>query len=138
MHFAFTEEQQAMAEATRKMLLDRCAPGNLRALIAAHEAYAIDRLNVIRGMGLFGILAPEASGGLALRPADFAAIAELAGYVALPEPFVEQAGIAIPLLASLSDDRGWLAAATTESLVAVGSSISPFVLDADSAHALLL
>ena len=82
--------------------------------------------------------APEAKSGLGLALIDFVPIAEAAGYVALPEPLVEQAGIAAPLLAELSDDRGWLAKCLGGARVAVGHPTNPFVADADIADALLL
>jgi len=136
--FAFTEDQLAIAEAARRMLGETCTSADLRSLVKKGGAHDAERLAAIGRMGLFGMLAPEARGGLGLAPADFAPIAEAAGYVALPEPLIEHAGIAIPLLASLEDDRGWLACAGSEKLLAVGSPVSPFVLDADSAAALLL
>lgn len=137
MQFAFTEDQVAIADAARKMLLDTCTPADLRVLIDKHEAHDSTRLANIRELGLMGMLAPEAVGGLGLAPVDFAPIADLAGYVALPEPLIEQAGVAIPLLASLSE-RDWLRAAIQNRVLAVGSTIYSFVLDADSADALLL
>jgi alkylation response protein AidB-like acyl-CoA dehydrogenase len=136
--FFFNEDGRAIAETARRMLVETCGPAELRALMTRTEAYNLDRLSAIRGMGLFGMLAPEASGGLGLAPADFALIAEATGYVALPEPFVEQAGIVVPLLGSLDDDRGWLAAAASDRLIAIGSPLDPLVLNADSAAALLL
>jgi len=138
MLFAFNEDQLAIADAARTMLLETCASADLRALLTQEAAHDAGRLEAIRAMGLFGMLAPESCGGLALAPTDFAPIAEAAGYVALPEPLIEQAGIAIPMLASLRSDGGWLKAAIAESLVAVGSPLSPLVLDADSAAVLLL
>jgi hypothetical protein len=69
---------------------------------------------------------------------DFIGIAEAAGYVALPEPLVDTAGIAIPLLASLDTDKGWLARAVEGAIIAVGHPANPFVADADIADALIL
>jgi alkylation response protein AidB-like acyl-CoA dehydrogenase len=138
MQFAFNEDQLAIADTARQMLVETCAPTNLRALLSREGPHDAARLEAIRAMGLFGMLAPESCGGLGLAPTEFALIAEAAGYVALPEPLIEQAGVAIPLLAALQDDRGWLKAATGDQLIAVGSPINPLVLDADSAAALLL
>ena len=45
---------------------------------------------------------------------------------------------AIPLLAGLEDDRGWLARAVGGEIVALGHPANPFVADADVAAALLL
>jgi alkylation response protein AidB-like acyl-CoA dehydrogenase len=136
--FAFDQDQQALSEAARTMLVESCTTSDLRRLVEQGQAHDPERLCAIRDMGMFGILAPEACGGLGLRPIDFACVAQSAGYVALPEPLVEQAGVVVPLLASLQDNRGWLERAARDALVAVGVTGSPFVLDADSADALLL
>lgn len=138
MHFDFDDDQKAMAETARALLVDSCTPADLRFLLETDEAQDAERLSAIREMGLFSMLAPEEAGGLGLAPLDFAQIVETAGYVALPEPLVEQAGVSVPLLASLEDDRGWLARLLEGASVAVGSPNNVFVLDADTADALLL
>jgi alkylation response protein AidB-like acyl-CoA dehydrogenase len=138
MDFTFSEDQQALAETVRKMLLETCTASDLRHLVENGQAHDPKRLDAMREIGMFGILAPETAGGLGLRPIEFASIAQAVGYVALPEPFIELAGIAIPLLASLPDNRGWLARATCGTLIAIGAPSSAFVLDADSASAILL
>jgi len=138
MQFAFTQVQTAINEAAREMLLDSCTPADIRQLLDSGQAIDAERWAAIRDMGLIGMLAPAAAGGLGLGLTDFVAIAEAAGYVALPEPLVEQAGIAVPLLAELADDRGWLARALAGELVAVGHPLNPWVADADGAGALLL
>jgi len=138
MHFAFTEEQRAITEAARELLADCCAPADLRRLLASGEAMDAGRWGQVRDMGLLAACAPESAGGLGLGMADFIGIAEAAGYFALPEPLVELAGVTIPLLASLEDDRGWLARALEGAVIALGHPSSPFVADADSAEALLL
>jgi alkylation response protein AidB-like acyl-CoA dehydrogenase len=89
-------------------------------------------------MGLLGICVPEDKGGLGLGLIDLVGIAEAAGYVALPEPLVEQAGIVAPLLAGLDDDKGWLERVLAGEIVAIGHPTNPVVADADSAGALLL
>jgi len=138
MHFVFTEDQMAINEAAREMLIDSCTPADIRRLIDSGHGVDQDRWATICAMGLPGMLAPEAAGGLGLGMVDFVAIAEAAGYVALPEPLVELAGMAIPLLASLADDRGWLARAIAGEIVAMGHPVNPYVADAGSAAALLL
>jgi alkylation response protein AidB-like acyl-CoA dehydrogenase len=138
MQFAFTEDQLAIAEAARRLLSETCAAADLRTLVNSGRSHDTERLAAVGEMGLLGMLAPEAAGGLAMAPVDFAPIAEAAGYVALPEPLVEHAGIAVPLLAALGDDRGWLASAGVGRLLAVGSPMNPLVLGADTAAALLL
>jgi alkylation response protein AidB-like acyl-CoA dehydrogenase len=138
MHFAFTEDQLAITEAARAMLVERCTPADLRRLLANGEAHEAARWSMIRDMGLLGICVPESQGGLGLGLIDFVGIAEAAGYVALPEPLIEQAGVVLPLLAGLDDDKGWLERALGGAVVAVGHPANPFVADADVAQALLL
>lgn len=138
MFFAFTEDQSAINEAAREMLVDSCTPADIRRLLDSGAALDDARWGAIRDMGLLGILAPEGAGGLGLGLPDFIAIAEAAGYVALPEPLVDLAGIAVPLLASLADNRGWLERAIAGEVVALGHPSNPFIADADSAAAFLL
>ncbi|MBV1686188.1 acyl-CoA dehydrogenase family protein [Novosphingobium sp. G106] len=138
MHFAFTEDQLAITEAASEMLVESCTPADLRRLLASGETLDNIRWQTIVDMGLPGICAPEDKGGLGLGLIDLVGIAEAAGYVALPEPLVEQAGIAVPLLAGLKDDKGWLARVLSGEIVAIGHPANPFVADADSAAALLL
>ncbi|MBJ7483122.1 acyl-CoA dehydrogenase family protein [Brevundimonas sp.] len=138
MQFAFDEDQLAMTDAARVMLVETCTPADLRHLLERNEAWDEARWNAIRDMGLVAMLAPEDAGGLELAPVDLVGIAEAAGYVGLPEPLVEQAGIVVPLLASLADDRGWIERVIRGEVVAVGHPANPFVADADTAGAFVL
>ncbi len=138
MNFAFTEDQLAITEAARDMLVESCTPADLRKLLERGEAHDEGRWRTICEMGLMGMLAPEAAGGMGLDLADFIGIAEAAGYVGLPEPLVELAGIAIPLLAGLSENRGLLASALGGNHIALGHPANRTIADADSAVALLL
>ena len=138
MEFAFTEDQLAITLAARDMLVETCTPADLRKSLDAGTARDETRWATIRDMGLIGILAPEGAGGLGMGMSDFIGIAEAAGYVALPEPLVELAGVAIPLLASLEDSHGWLGKAIAGAVVAIGHPANPLVADADGADALLL
>jgi alkylation response protein AidB-like acyl-CoA dehydrogenase len=138
MQFAYTEDQIALTDAARQMLVETCAPADLRRLLKDNQAHDEARWNAIKNMGLLAMLAPESAGGLGLSLPDFVGVAEAAGYVALPEPLVELAGLTIPLLAALPDDRGMLQAALDGSHVALGCPVNRFVADADSAIALVL
>ncbi|MBV1687325.1 acyl-CoA/acyl-ACP dehydrogenase [Novosphingobium sp. G106] len=137
MLFAFTEDQAAITEAARGMLIESCTPADLRRLLANGEAIDKTRWQTIIDMGLLGICAPEDKGGLGLSLIDFVGIAEAAGYVALPEPLIEMAGVVVPLLASL-DDKGWLARVLAGEIVAVGHPANPLVSEADGAAAFVL
>ncbi len=138
MHFAFTEDQLTITDAARTMLLETCTPADLRKLLESGAARDDARWATICEMGLLGMMAPEERGGLGMGLTDLIGIAEAAGYVALPEPLVELAGITIPLLAALDDNRGWLDRAMAGEFVAIGHAANSFVADADQARALLL
>jgi hypothetical protein len=86
--------------------------------------------------GLTLVLLPESAGGIGLAETDFALIAQEAGYVALPEPLVESAGVAAPMLAALAPDHPLLADPMAS--IAIAHPINPFVAHADSAAAILL
>jgi alkylation response protein AidB-like acyl-CoA dehydrogenase len=138
MQFAFTEDQLTITQAARDMLVETCTPADLRKMLEAGTPRDEARWNTICEMGLIGILAPESSGGLGMNMVDLIGIAEAASYVGLPEPLIEMAGITIPLLARLDNNRGLLDAALGGNFVALGHPSNPFVADADSAVALLL
>lgn len=138
MQFAFTEDQLTITEAAREMLVETCTPAELRRQLEAGKPRDDARWATISEMGLIGLLAPESAGGLGMGLVDLIGIAEAAGYVGLPEPLVESAGLVVPLLARLEDNRGWLNKVMAGAVIAVGHPVNPFVADADSADALLL
>ncbi|MDO6414581.1 acyl-CoA dehydrogenase family protein [Sphingomonas sp. BIUV-7] len=137
MQFAFTEDQLAITQAAREMLVETCQPADLRRMLAAQAARDAARWQTIVDMGLLGLLAPDEAAGMGLAPVDLVGIAEAAGYVGLPEPLVETAGIGVPLLAALGD-ASRLAAAIAGESVAIGYPGRRFVADADTAGTLLL
>lgn len=142
MDFSFSEEQQMVAQTVRDLLTDQCSSGDLRKMMTAGEGLDEARWTRLCEMGLPGIMAPEEAGGLALKDEDFVLVAEECGRAALPEPLVEHAGIAVPMLAALIDNpsvrKVLEAAATGEGRVAVGHPANLFVDAADSATTLLL
>lgn len=135
MNFTFTEEQRMMAGAFRELLEDICAPERIRALYDDTDASGSERWQRLTDMGLPGMLAREASGGLGLVDADFVLIAEEAGRAALPEPLIEHAGIAVPLLTELPPHpraaRLLEQAAAGEARIALVHAQCPFVNAAD-------
>jgi alkylation response protein AidB-like acyl-CoA dehydrogenase len=139
MNFTFSEEQLMAADTARQILADTCSPPQLRAQMAKCEARDAARWQALTDSGLAAILAPEAAGGMGLDAIDFVQIAEACGYAALPEPLVEHAGVAVPLLAATGHETPLLMdAATGKATIAVGHPINPFVADADTATALLM
>ncbi len=101
MDFRLTEEQDMIAETLGASLSELCAPQDLRRMIGAGETFDPARWRVLADLGFCGVLLPEGAGGLGLTEVEFAVIAERCGAALLPEPLVESAGVALPLLADL-------------------------------------
>ena len=83
MQFAFTDDQIAITQAARDMLLETCTPADLRKRLA--EARAIDsgRWQTIREMGLLGLLAPESAGGMGMGLTDLVGVVLVSGALVL-------------------------------------------------------
>ncbi|RZF64739.1 acyl-CoA dehydrogenase [Sphingomonas populi] len=135
MDFRLSDEQQMLAEMVGQMLAETCTGADLRRLLDGGEPRDAARWEQIVALGLPGTMAPETAGGSGLGAVEMALIATACGYAALPEPLVEHAGVAVPLLAAAGIDLG---PALSGSTVAVGHPVNPFVADADTADALLL
>ena len=142
MDFRFTEEQTMMAGVVRDLLEAECQASDLRRLMQAGCSRDGGRWSKIVDMGLLGALVPESAGGLGLSERDLVLIAEQCGYFGLPEPLLDNAGIALPLLAALPDvpraAQALQRALAGEITIAIGHPGNPFVLDADRAGAILL
>jgi alkylation response protein AidB-like acyl-CoA dehydrogenase len=136
MDYTLSNEQVMFAEAARTLFSDTCGPGKLRELEETGAARDQERWRHIAESGFPLILVPEALDGLGLAELDFALVAEQAGYAGLPEPLVESAGIAAPMLAKARPDAEVLrrSAAT----LAIQHWVQPFTADADTADKLLL
>ncbi len=139
MDFRFTEEQEMTAGVLRDLLSDLCRPADLRRLMASGAPRDEERWARIVEMGLAGALVDEAAGGLGLKPVDFVQAAEACGYACLPEPLVENTGVALPLLADAAPRHETLARALAgEITIAIGHPIHPFVAEADTAGGILV
>ena len=105
MRFAFTDEQLEFRDAVRDLLSKECPAGAVRAAWTNDTGRTDTAWKALAGMGVFGVLAPEAVGGLGGDEVDLIGMLEETGRWALPEPMVETAAVAVPLLAEAGDDR---------------------------------
>ena len=145
MRFAFTEDQLAFRDAVADLLAKECPPEVVRAAwpdgTDAHGARKgegaradAERLAKVwrdlAEMGVLGIGASEANGGLGMSEVDWVLLAEETGYAALPHPFVETACVAVPLLDAAGDPHGALAALVDGSrqagVLPLGSRLVPW------------
>ncbi|MCX7283277.1 MAG: acyl-CoA dehydrogenase family protein, partial [Novosphingobium sp.] len=136
MDFTLSDEQQMFGQAARTLLGDTCTPDHWHKLMEQGAAFDPARWAQIVDNGFVALLLPEAAGGMSLGELDFALIAIEAGYVALPEPLVESAGIGAPLLASVAPDHPALA--DPAAIIAVAPAINPVVANADIAAAIVI
>jgi alkylation response protein AidB-like acyl-CoA dehydrogenase len=105
MDFAFDEEQDELRQTVRGALAREFPVAALRAFFEAPEeqktAQAKARWSMLSALGAPALLVPEAADGLGLNDVDLVGVMEEAGWSALPEPLLETAALAAPMLAAL-------------------------------------
>jgi alkylation response protein AidB-like acyl-CoA dehydrogenase len=139
--FAFSEEQLAFQEALRELLAKECTPEAVSAAWQSEHGAVPGLWAKLAEMGVVGLCAPESAGGLGLGPLDAVLLLEEAGRSALPEPLVDVAVVAVPLIAELGGELGaqWLSRlASGEATAALGLEPAAFVADAARAELLVL
>lgn len=139
MRFAFTEDQLMLRETARELFRRECTPARLRQVWQTDATRVGEAWQRLAEIGVVTMLAAEVHGGLAMTELDLVLILEESGRAALPDPLVETAAVAVPLLGELPEDRPetsrWLAAiAAGNAIVATnldGESYVPFGAEAD-------
>lgn len=127
MRFAFTDDQLALRDAVRD-LLDRECPASVVRDAWTNATGRTEKVwDHLAEMGVLGALAPETAGGLGLSFLDLVLVLEETGYAALPEPILEHAAVAVPLL---PDPSAAVAGATT---VTASFPAAPYAPWADTA-----
>lgn len=147
MNFTFSEDQLLFRDSVKDFLSNEVTPDLIRSLWESDSGRSEALWKQLAELGLTAMLAPESHDGLGMNEEDFILIAEECGRVALPEPLVENAMVATPLLVSLINLESSLSDTLNDALkkvvsgeakLAVGASINPFVTDAHIAKFLLL
>ncbi len=98
MRFAFTEDQLAFRDAVRELLAKECPSSAVREAWEPGAGRVGRAWDTLAEMGVLGVLADESVGGLGLGFVDLVLLLEETGYAALPEPIVEHAAVAMPLV----------------------------------------
>ena len=98
MRFAFTDEQIALRDAARDLLTKECTPAHVRDAWTNETGRIPGLWEQLDAMGVVGLLAPEAAGGLGLTFVDLVLVLEETGRHAVPEPIVETAAYGAPLV----------------------------------------
>jgi len=142
MNFSFSEDQLLFRDSVKEFLGNEVTPELIRELWQSESGRSQKLWQQFAELGLTGMLVNEAHGGLGMNEEDFILIAEECGRVALPEPLVEVAMVATPLLQACSNEtlqKNYLPKIVSgEARLAVGHSINPLVSDAHIADVLLL
>jgi alkylation response protein AidB-like acyl-CoA dehydrogenase len=116
--FGFTDDQLAVRDAVAGLLDKRAGLTTLQLAWADPGASDVwDLWRDLAGMGVHGLLLPEAQGGSGMDWVTMALVLAEAGRVALPLPLLETAAVGIPLLAAAGDPAGALASLVDGSAV---------------------
>ena len=136
MDFRFSELDQSFRDSVRALLEERCTPALIRTAWDSDPG-ATDRSawDALAGMGVLDALVPEDQGGLGLDERSVVLVYEEAGRFGLPDPLVETAAVAAPLLGSGYAGSGAVVASDLGTSAAAGRSLVPWAADAD--HLLL-
>jgi alkylation response protein AidB-like acyl-CoA dehydrogenase len=97
MRFAFTPEQLEFRDALRELLTKECSPAHVRDAWTNETGRVPGLWDKLVDMGIVGVLAPEAAGGLGLTFLDLVLLLEETGRHAVPEPIVDTAAAGVPL-----------------------------------------
>jgi alkylation response protein AidB-like acyl-CoA dehydrogenase len=140
--FRFDDQQRGIQSAARTLLTRECPPSTVRAEFDGAPR-AAQRWLRLAEMGAVGMLLPERWGGMGLDEIDLVLLLEETGRFALPDPLVETALVAAPLLSEAAVpavQERWLPAIAAGAVrVAVRlPGAGGYVVDADSADLLLL
>lgn len=130
MRFAFTDDQLVLRDAVADLLEKECPPSAVRAAWENDTGRTDGAWGALGEMGVLGAMAPESAGGLGLTELDLVPMLEASGRVALPEPLVEHAMVAAPVVSS----------STSSSMRTITAVLgpSPLVSHADTADGVLV
>ncbi|MBM69866.1 MAG: acyl-CoA dehydrogenase [Haliea sp.] len=141
MDFTFSEDQLLFQDSVRGFLVNEITPERLRAGWDTDTGRDPALWQQLAELGLTALTVPEEHGGLGMNAVDFVLLAQECGYVALPEPLVNHALVAVPLLQDLGGELAarWLPlAATGEARIVAAVEQNLVVEDAHVADLLLL
>ena len=126
MRFSLSPDQELFKRNFREVLERCCTPAHVRAAWHANGEAASQRWSELAAFGVLGVLGPEALGGLSLSDVEATLLLEEAGRAALPEPLLETAAVAVPVLSALASDAraSALSGAVISGTVAIGVGLS--------------
>ncbi|MEW1774508.1 acyl-CoA dehydrogenase family protein [Streptomyces sp. NPDC086777] len=124
----YSEEEEALRAAVRDLLADHCdAPGVIARTESDTPYDAAAWKALTEGMGLAGLLVPEAQGGQGASHREVAVVLEELGRAVAPVPYLTSAVVATEALLACGDGQllGGLASGRTVGALAVGLHVAP-------------
>ncbi|MDH6623113.1 alkylation response protein AidB-like acyl-CoA dehydrogenase [Streptomyces sp. LBL] len=124
----YAEEEDALRAAVRDLLTDHCDPAGVIARTESDTPHDRETWKALtEGMGLAGLLVPEAQGGQGATHREAAVVLEELGRSVAPVPYLTSAVVATEaLLACGTDDLlAELASGRTVGALAVGLHVAP-------------
>ena len=141
MRFAFTEDQLMFRDAVRDVLARECPPTVVRKAWEDNTGRAAAVYKTLAETGVVSAIASEDAGGMGMTELDIVLALDECGYAAIPDPIVETALVAIPLIEAVGTDAlkaTWLPKLVSgEAIAAVDFDGASFVAHAPVADLLL-
>ncbi|WP_153099535.1 acyl-CoA dehydrogenase family protein [Paraburkholderia hayleyella] len=141
MDFVFNEEQEALAESVKRLLMIEMTPELIRELWTTPSGRSDALWSLFASQGLTAVSVAEEHGGLGLDETDWALLAQTYGYFGSPEPLIDTALIAVGVLSGLPASA-WRDAllrdiAQGRARVAFTHPVNPYTADVHVAQTLL-
>ncbi|MEU9478686.1 acyl-CoA dehydrogenase family protein [Streptomyces sp. NPDC048191] len=124
----YSEEEEALRAAVRDVLTDHCAPADVIARTESDAPHDLALWKLLAdGMGLAGLLVPEAQGGQGASHREVAVVLEELGRAVAPVPYLTSAVVATEALLACGDEEllERLASGRTIGALAVGLHTAP-------------
>ena len=128
MDLSFTPEQELLADQVRRFLADRYGFEARRAIVRSREGWSREVWAGLAEMGLLGLQAPEAHGGMGPAPVETLIAMTAFGRALLVEPYLSSAVVATALLRDLgsaAQQAEWLPALAAGELLAAPAHGEP-------------
>jgi alkylation response protein AidB-like acyl-CoA dehydrogenase len=139
MRFAFTDDQQLLADGLRTMLTKECPPSVVRAAWDDGTGHSAAVWQLLDDMGVLSVLVDHAAGGLGGSEVDAVLLWQELGRAAVPGPVIEHSAVVAPLLGADASgvvgtvwfDGPYVPHATTSDLIVTNDGIlRRFAVDA--------